>query len=1035
MRKTKNFRIEYSRKRALFCTNVLVLTLGLILSMPFVPQKTNASATTQHLFAEAQTAPSLNVETTAWSVSGGGNDYVIPGGGMNSKTMQVITRGSNYSGYTLYGNINSITTNLIHEQNSEYVIPQIQSTIEAASFPTGYWGISTNLGGSFFPLATSNASPSPLNYVSVCNQGDTCEKYLDVNFSTKVSTSQPEGRYVSSVTFSILPNVASYAINFDKNTTADVQNFPTTQNGIVSPEVITLAGNNPSRSGYIFLGWSEDSAATAATFTSGASVYLNQSIDNSNITLYAIWQEIVFNYTLNYNANGGTGAPLPQTMTTPSESYTFTIPAATPTNSGKQFAGWATSQDATTAEYQPGSTITIQSSNPTKTLYAVWNTKTTLENITYMQEVTQQICTDTPTPEPNADAPQYQLIDSRDNKYYWVAKFSDGNCWMTQNLDYDINSSSNEIALMNGGTATWNNSSATAPLATSTSIPRPSSSTSAVTSYNPGDYYLPDGNGEPITSQSLSSDSTLGDTNLHYHIGNFYRYNAAVGGFYASLSREFETEAKQSICPKGWAIPHSNRGATMVKAYQTGNPLYLTKGGQIVKYNSSSMRHNNQRSGGAYWTRTILGSVILGSVTTIDAYIFSTNSPTDSAYTGSIDDLYSIRCYAINNTHLVLGYDANGGQGAPESVMIETPESGTTERTISTATPTRENYIFLGWSTNKSATSATYQPGSTLEQDSDNPNITLYAVWGKNLSLISTMQEMTSNICANTPTPLASDGANTPQYKLTDTRDNKTYWVAKLADGHCWMTQNLDYDIIKGIAISPDKTDISYYWTPSIGTNEDLDSISSTEWEIYQHPHSFDFGDKYYYPSNEDGVDDIEYNSLAECVAGGHNSDDCEHYHVGNYYNWTAAVAENAAGSDYIEDGYNKNGSICPKGWTLPSRPSYNQTNIANGGHYMGLFAAYGLTTASRQGMSYRYSSFNMADSAPAPLYITKAGFARAASTPWLSYAGIGGGYWTKTVSGGDTSYGIVSNGYTDGMMDDRTVDRNTHQSIRCMVY
>ena len=31
-----------------------------------------------------------------------------------------------------------------------------------------------------------------------------------------------------------------------------------------------------------------------------------------------------------------------------------------------------------------------------------------------------------------------QLRDNRDNKYYWVAKLADGNCWMTQNLDLDI---------------------------------------------------------------------------------------------------------------------------------------------------------------------------------------------------------------------------------------------------------------------------------------------------------------------------------------------------------------------------------------------------------------------------------------------------------------------------------------------------------------------------------------------------------------------------------------------------------------------
>ena len=53
------------------------------------------------------------------------------------------------------------------------------------------------------------------------------------------------------------------------------------------------------------------------------------------------------------------------------------------------------------------------------------------------------------------------------------------------------------------------------------------------------------------------------------------------------------------------------------------------------------------------------------------------------------------------------------------------------------------------------------------------------------LSSIDTMQEMTSELC------LAAEIGDEAQ--LTDTRDNKQYWVGKLPDGNYWMTQNLDY--------------------------------------------------------------------------------------------------------------------------------------------------------------------------------------------------------------------------------------------------
>ena len=82
--------------------------------------------------------------------------------------------------------------------------------------------------------------------------------------------------------------------------------------------------------------------------------------------------------------------------------------------------------------------------------------------------------------------------------------------------------------------------------------------------------------------------------------------------------------------------------------------------------------------------------------------------------------------------------------------------------------------------------------------------LTLKANWkGTTFFTISNMQEMTSTICdaATTPntsaTSLDQTGAYSgnknyvPSTTLIDTRDNNTYTVRKLADGKCWMTQNL----------------------------------------------------------------------------------------------------------------------------------------------------------------------------------------------------------------------------------------------------
>lgn len=67
-------------------------------------------------------------------------------------------------------------------------------------------------------------------------------------------------------------------------------------------------------------------------------------------------------------------------------------------------------------------------------------------------------------------------------------------------------------------------------------------------------------------------------------------------------------------------------------------------------------------------------------------------------------------------------FNANGGTGGPTT---QTKTYGVT-LTLSTSKPTRTNYTFKGWSTSKTATTATYAAGASF---TTNANTTLYAVW------------------------------------------------------------------------------------------------------------------------------------------------------------------------------------------------------------------------------------------------------------------------------------------------------------------
>lgn len=73
------------------------------------------------------------------------------------------------------------------------------------------------------------------------------------------------------------------------------------------------------------------------------------------------------------------------------------------------------------------------------------------------------------------------------------------------------------------------------------------------------------------------------------------------------------------------------------------------------------------------------------------------------------------------NTYTI-SFDANGGEGAPEAVTKTHGVMLTLPDTI----PTRAGYDFLGWSTDSSATTATYQAGGSFTA---NAATTLYAVW------------------------------------------------------------------------------------------------------------------------------------------------------------------------------------------------------------------------------------------------------------------------------------------------------------------
>lgn len=160
-----------------------------------------------------------------------------------------------------------------------------------------------------------------------------------------------------------VPAVArpTYTVSYNANGGSGAPSNQTKQHDIT----LTLSSTKPTRGGYEFAGWGTSATDTGVKYAAGG-----QYTENASITLYAIWTNAA-KLTINYNANGGSGAPVSQTHLI---NTTSKISGAKPTRNNYVFLGWSTSSSATKATYIADGQYTNNSftNGATVTLYAVW---------------------------------------------------------------------------------------------------------------------------------------------------------------------------------------------------------------------------------------------------------------------------------------------------------------------------------------------------------------------------------------------------------------------------------------------------------------------------------------------------------------------------------------------------------------------------------------------------------------------------------------------------------------------------------------
>lgn len=151
-----------------------------------------------------------------------------------------------------------------------------------------------------------------------------------------------------------IPAKTSYTVSYDANGGTGA---PSSQTKWYDTN-LALSSTVPSRTGHNFVRWNTNTSNTGTGYAPGATY-----TGNSGLTLYAIWSP--HTYTVEYNANGGTGAPGSQTKVYGSN---LTLSTTKPTRTNYNFLGWSTSPSGGVV-YSSGATYT---NNSAVTLYAVW---------------------------------------------------------------------------------------------------------------------------------------------------------------------------------------------------------------------------------------------------------------------------------------------------------------------------------------------------------------------------------------------------------------------------------------------------------------------------------------------------------------------------------------------------------------------------------------------------------------------------------------------------------------------------------------
>ena len=573
----------------------------------------------------------------------------------------------------------------------------------------------------------------------------------------------------------------SYTISYDANGGAGA---PATQTAYVGVEK-ALSSTKPTRSNYTFLGWSTSKTATKASYAAGAKYLKAYGSKNTNVKLYAIWK--INTYKITYDANGGTGAPAAQTVEVTKNA---TISSTKPTRKNYTFLGWSTSKTATSATYKPGAAYTDKKNI---TLYAVWKANT--YKITYdanggtgapaaqTVEVTKNATISSTKPTRS----NYTFLGWSTSKTATSATYKPGAAYTDKK-----NITLYAVWKSNYYTITYNANGGTGAPAAQTAIIGQAVKLSTIKPTRIGYIFMGWATNQKATAaQYATGASYTGSSSITlYAVWKEYKAPviktvtvtfdanggtgapASVTGAAGNVVIPKDTPTRKNYTFLGWSTSKTATSATykpgVIYRSSTSTTLYA-----IWKRKQITVTFDANGGTGAPASVTgAAGNVVIPKDTpTRKNYTFlgwATSKTATSAtykpsatYTGTTN----ITLYAIwEQTYVTLSYDANGGTGAPSTQKVAIGQ----KVTISTTKPTRNEYKFLGWNSEKNAKDAQYLPNASITLKR---NMVIYAIWARESYTIS----FDANGGADAPLPISTETNEIVLPQTRPTRKNYTF--------------------------------------------------------------------------------------------------------------------------------------------------------------------------------------------------------------------------------------------------------------------